>query len=269
VGRSKALRQRSTDVPELPDVEGFRRSMRPAVGRPIESVEVPDPTMLRNSSPQALGRALKQECFREPTRHGKWLLAPAGEVTTLMHFGMTGLLEWAARDMPRHHHDRLIFVCQGGELRYRNMRKLGGVWLTRGDPHEVTGPLGPDAQRVRRDGFHELLSNRRGGVKAALMDQRLLAGVGNLLADEILWRAGVDPRTPVSSLSRGRRDRVYDALRASISESIPRGRVPHGPKWLTRVRDEPSPGCPRCGTRLRKGTVAGRTACWCPSCQRR
>jgi formamidopyrimidine-DNA glycosylase len=258
-------------VPELPDVEGFRRVMAHAVGRPIERVDVPDRTLLRNTDPQGLGRAVNGARFREPDRHGKWLLAPAGDACVLIHFGMTGLLEWAARRAERHPHDRVVFVCRGGELRYRNMRKFGGIWLAR-DEHErerVVGALGPDARDLGREEFHELLTGRLGERKAALMDQRLLAGVGNLLADEVLWRAHVHPRARASSLSERRRDAVYEALRASIRESVPAGRVPHGPRWLTSVRDRPGASCPRCGARLRKATVAGRTACWCPRCQRR
>lgn len=252
-------------------MEGFRRVLaRHAKGKPIESVEVLDRAMLRNSTPQAFGRALHGARFREPRRHGKWLLASAGEVTVLMHFGMTGLLEWARRGSQRHVHDRIVFVCRGGELRYRNMRKFGGVWLTRDEREResVTGPLGPDAQDVDRVRFEELLGPRRGGLKAALMDQRLLAGIGNLLADEIAWRAGEHPRTRVDRLSPRRRDALHAAMRDVVRESIPRGRVPHGRKWLTAVRDEREPRCPRCGARLRKATVAGRTACWCPECQR-
>ena len=101
------------------------------------------------------------------------------------------------------------------------------------------------------------------------MDQHLIAGLGNLLSDEILWRARVHPRTPVATLGRRRGDALYGALRDALRGSIPSGRVPHGPTWLTVVRDEREPHCPRCGARLRKGTVAGRTACWCPRCQRR
>jgi formamidopyrimidine-DNA glycosylase len=150
------------------------------------------------------------------------------------------------------------------------MRRFGGVWLA-GDEHErdqVTGPLGPDAAAIDRDTFEALIRQRRGGIKAALMDQRLIAGVGNLLSDEILWRAGVHPATPVERLSPRRRNALYDALDAAIHESIRYGRVPHGPRWLTRVRDDREPVCPRCGTRLRKATIAGRTACWCPREQR-
>jgi formamidopyrimidine-DNA glycosylase len=259
-------------VPELPDVEGFRRVLsRHAQGRRIESVEVLDRSMLKGTSPQALGRALKGKRFREPRRHGKWVIAPVGEVEVLMHFGMTGLLEWARRGEERHRHDRVVFACEGGELRYRNMRKFGSVRLARDEAERdrTIGTLGPDAAGVGREAFLGLLARRRGSIKAALMDQRLVAGVGNLLADEILWRSRIDPRTPVPRLSRRRRERVYEAMRDTVRESVPAGRVPHGERWLTRVRDRRDAECPRCGTRLRKATVAGRTACWCPSCQRR
>jgi formamidopyrimidine-DNA glycosylase len=258
-------------MPELPDVEGFRRVLAGgAAGKTIRRVEVLNRTLLRNRSPQALGRTLNGKRFGRPRRHGKWLIAPVGEACVLIHFGMTGLLEWCTDGSPRHTHDRIVFVCAGGELRYRNMRKFGGVWLARDvDEREgVTGPLGPDAQDLTRERFDSLIAGRRGGTKAALMDQRLIAGLGNLMSDEALWRARIDPRTSCARLGPRRRARLYDAIRATARESIPAGRVPHGPKWITAVRDERDPSCPRCGTRMRKAKVAGRTACWCPRCQR-
>ena len=258
-------------MPELPDVEGFRRVLAAnAVGERIASVEVLDRYMLKGTTPRALGDAVSGERFGEPERHGKWLIAPVGKARVLMHFGMTGLLEWVRRGERRHPHDRVVFLCAAGELVYRNMRRFGAIRLAR-DEREVgreTGGLGPDAQQLSRDDFHALLAKRRGSIKAALMDQRLLAGLGNLLTDEILWRARVNPRTPVPELSSRRRDRLHDAVEACIRESIATGRVPHGRDWLTRVRDERDARCPRCGSRLRKATVAGRTACWCPRCQR-
>ena len=233
-------------------------------------MDVLDRVLMRNRSPQALGRALVGSRFAEPRRHGKWLIAPAGGSELLVHFGMTGELHWSGGGDERHVHDRLIFVCDGGELRYRNMRRFGGVWLARDgtERERVTGPLGPDAASLGRDEFDAMLAGRRGTIKAALMDQRLLAGVGNLLSDEITWRAGVHPATPVARLGAARRGRLYDALRATVSESSRYGRVPHGLRWLTRVRDERGAACPRCGTPLRKATIAGRTACWCRRCQR-
>jgi formamidopyrimidine-DNA glycosylase len=150
------------------------------------------------------------------------------------------------------------------------MRRFGGVWLARDDAERgaVTGPLGPDAAGIGPAEFEALITGRRGGVKAALMDQRLIAGIGNLLSDEILWRARVHPSTPVVKLSPARRRRLYEALHAAVGESIRYGRVPHGPRWLTRVRDDRDAECPRCGARLRRATIAGRTACWCPREQR-
>jgi formamidopyrimidine-DNA glycosylase len=258
-------------VPELPDVEGFRRVLADnARGRQVQAVTVHDRQMLRNRSPQSLGRALKGRRFREPERHGKWLLAPIGDVVVVMHFGMTGLLEWAGDAAPRHRHDRIVFRCGGGELRYRNMRRFGGVWVTT-DAEEVagvTGPLGPDAAEIKRRDFRGLLEQRRGGIKAALMDQRLIAGLGNLLVDEMLWVARIHPRTQVSSLGQKRRDGLFDALRKTLRGSIPTGRVPPRRGWLTAVRDERDARCPRCDTALRRSTVAGRSTRWCPRCQR-
>jgi formamidopyrimidine-DNA glycosylase len=261
-----------TLVPELPDVEGFRRVLaRHAVGKRIEAVDVLDRAMVKGTTAPALAGALAGGRFGEPRRHGKWVIAPVDGVEVLMHFGMTGLLEWGEPGEQRHRHDRVVFVCEDGELRYRNMRKFGSVRLARDERERErgTGRLGPDAHGLGHEEFEALLARRRGSIKAALMDQTLLAGVGNLLADEILWRAGVNPRAPVPSLSRPRRNRLYEGLRDTIRESVPTGRVPHGERWLTRVRDQREPRCPRCGARLRKETVAGRTACWCPRCQRR
>ena len=258
-------------MPELPDVEGFRRHLaRHAEGRRIERVEVLDAEIVRNRRPQGLGRALKGRRFAAPRRHGKWLIAPIGEVELLLHFGMTGELRWSRERGDRHRHDRVVFVCEGGELRYRNMRRFGGIWIVRdaGERERVTGTLGPDAAGLDREAFDGLLAGRRGSVKALLMDQRRLAGLGNLLSDEVLWRARIHPATPVRRLDARRRTRLHDALRAAVAESTRYGRVPHGERWLTRVRDDRAASCPRCGAGLRWSTIAGRTSCWCPRCQR-
>ena len=258
-------------MPELPDVEGFRRYFRRyAAGRRVKGVRVLDRTMLRNSSAQALGRALRGRRLEQPRRHGKWLIAPAGGPLVLMHFGMTGRLAWHGEEAASlHRHDRLVLDLDGGRLAYRNMRKFGGVWLARDEDEagEVTGPLGPDAAGLGRADLAGLLDRRRGSIKAALMDQRLLAGVGNLLADEILWRARIDPRTAVGRLSVDRLDRLHTELERTIRESNRHAHIPRLEGWLTGVRDDLGP-CPRCGTGTRRATVAGRTTCWCPRCQR-
>jgi formamidopyrimidine-DNA glycosylase len=258
-------------VPELSDVEGFRRYFaRFAAGRRIEGVSVPDAELLRNASPRALGRALRDRRFGDPRRHGKWLLAPADGATVLMHFGMTGLLRWTGdAGSALHQHDRLVFRLEGGELRYRNMRRFGGVWLARDAAavDDIVGDLGPDAMSVDRERFEELLAGRRGRLKPALMDQELIAGLGNLLVDEILWRARLHPRRPLAAISSRERDRLHREMHRVLRESIPRARVPPEPSWLTGVRDDPAGRCPRCGARLARAQVGGRTACLCPRCQ--
>jgi formamidopyrimidine-DNA glycosylase len=256
-------------VPELPDVEHFRRFLaRHAAGRRIERVVTTDPAILRGISPEALDRALRGQRFEEPERHGKWLLAWTTGPAVLMHFGMTGDLGWGRDAGGRHRHDRVVFVTDGGELRYRNMRKFGGLWLAhdRDEAASTMGGLGPDALTLDRRGFRKLLARRRGRIKAALMDQRLLAGVGNLVADEALWRARIHPARRIEDLSSQDRDRLYSGVHRVLHDWVERfGDLPPG--WLIHVRGRPDARCPRCGTPLGRTVVGGRTTYFCPRCQ--
>jgi formamidopyrimidine-DNA glycosylase len=260
-------------MPELPDVEGFRRHYaRYAQGKRLHRVRVLDTVLLRNATPQTAARRLNGKQLGHARRWGKWLLVPVGDSTVLLHFGMTGLFTWSSSpDAPPHRHDRLLFETADGVLSYRNMRRFGGVWLARNEEEieKVTGPLGPDAMDVDAGQLAEMLGGRRGGIKAALMDQRLIAGIGNLLSDEVLWRSCVHPLRRANELSE-REVRTLDReLRQTIAACNRRGRIPGDPGWLTGVRGIRGAECPRCGTHLERGTVAGRTACWCPRCQRR
>lgn len=260
-------------MPELPDVEGFRRYFaRYAAGRQIERVEVRDPTLLRNAGAREFAPLLAGRRFGEPRRHGKLLLVDVADAdaTVVMHFGMTGLLHWTSDRGYRHRHDRVVFRLDHGQLAYRNMRKFGGIWIAHGEVAlaRITGPLGPDALEVSADRLRDLLARRRGAIKPALMDQRLIAGLGNLLCDEILWRSRVHPRTPVAALGDRHMVRIHEEMQTVLRESNRHARVPGKPGWLTGVRDERDARCPRCRTRLRRAQVGGRTTCWCPRCQR-
>jgi formamidopyrimidine-DNA glycosylase len=259
-------------VPELSDVEGFRRYLaRFAAGRRVRSVEVADPMLLRNTNAQGLGRVLAGKRLGRPRRHGKWLIAPADGIEVLFHFGMTGLLVWTGDGDENHRHDRIVFRLDGGELRYRNMRRFGGVWVARSERERdaATGRLGPDALDLDSELFQELLSRRRGAIKPALMDQKLIAGLGNLLSDEILWRARINPRAQARTLGGRRVSRLEAMMREVLREANRRGRVPPEPGWLTGARDRRDGRCPQCGARLSRATIGGRTTVWCPRCQRR
>lgn len=259
-------------MPELPDVEHFRRYLkRYATGKGVRSVEVNDPDVLRNTRAQSLGRALKGRRFTEPERHGKWLLARTGGPTLLLHFGMTGTLDWTGTPDGAHEHDRVVFHLSGGDLRYRIQRKFGGIWLARSrdEEREIMGPLGPDADRLGREDFEELLAGRRGSVKSTLMNQELVAGIGNELSDEILWTARIHPGRRLSDFSEKDRDALFDAMRDVLRRSKRRGCIPRDDDWFNSVRRRDDASCPRCGKRVKKQTVGGRTAYSCPSCQPR
>jgi formamidopyrimidine-DNA glycosylase len=258
-------------VPELPDVERFRRAFaRRAAGRTVAAVWA-DPTILRNTTVEELGRALVGRRFEEPERRGKWLVAWTDGAALLLHFGMTGDVVWSGDEPERHRHDRLAMTfVDGGELRYRNMRKLGGVWLAHG-PGEVgaiLGRVGPDALEISRVAFLGRLARRRGGVKAALMDQSFVAGVGNILADEILWQVRLHPKTPIQALRPREREALSERMQAVLHEAVDRyDDIADEPSWLWHVRGLPGAACPRCGTPLERTTAAGRTTYFCPRCQ--
>jgi formamidopyrimidine-DNA glycosylase len=256
-------------MPELPDVEAFRRRFaRDAVGRTISDVVVTDPGVLRNVTASELGDALRGRRFEEPERRGKWLIAWTDGATPLIHFGMTGDIEWAANANDRHQHDRVVFVLDRGEIRYRNMRKLGGLWLARdaADVETLLGRLGPDAASIDRRQFMDMLERRRGGIKTALMDQTFIAGVGNLLADEILWQARIHPLRPIPQLSTEERSRLYRALQTVIGRTVARYQDGYETRW-TIARGRPMARCPRCRTELARIVVGGRTTYFCPTCQ--
>jgi formamidopyrimidine-DNA glycosylase len=259
-------------VPELPDVEGYRKFFaRHATGRTVREVVVPDATIVRNASPDALDQALRDHRFAEPERLGKWLICWTDGPALLLHFGMTGDLIWSGDEPERHRHDRVILVLDGGdELRYRNMRKLGGAWLAhdRQEVDAILGGLGPDALSVGKRAFLERLSARRGQAKAVLMDQRFLAGPGNLIVDEVLWQARIHPRRRVETLTDDERVELYRKLHKVLKESVDHyDYVPRKRSWLSHVRGVPGALCPRCRTPLSRITTAGRTTYFCPNCQ--
>jgi formamidopyrimidine-DNA glycosylase len=257
-------------MPELPDVEGFRRVLAEnAKGRRVASVVVHDAGVLRGVTPRKLDGALRGRRMEEPDRHGKWLIAPAEGPVLLMHFGMTGSLSWHPPDAPHERFDRVDFRFPDGELRFGDMRKLQGVHLAAdGDAvAAVLDDLGPDAMRVGRRELAELLARRRGRLKSVLTDQAAIAGLGNLLVDEITWQARVSPFRAAAGLSDAERGRLHRAMRRVLDDSVDAGRVPTGSGWLTGVRDEDGAPCPRCRTTLSRRRLSGRTTVWCTHCQ--
>ncbi|KAA5830042.1 DNA-formamidopyrimidine glycosylase family protein [Saccharopolyspora hirsuta] len=264
-------------MPELPDVEGFRRVAQRAEGRQVRGVQVRDAQVLRGVGSAEFQEALRRRYFGEPWRCGKWLVIPTagapnaepGAPAVLAHFGMTGSFEWCGHGGEVHRHDRVVFDFAPGELRYHDMRKLTGLHLARqrGEVDELLAELGPDAQRIGAEEFGERLTRTRRGIKAALMDQSVLAGLGNICADELLWRARVHPNRATTELTADDLDQLHREMRAMLRDAVRAGRVPDDASWLTGHRDAPDQRCPRCSTALRRTRVGGRGTLWCPACQ--
>jgi formamidopyrimidine-DNA glycosylase len=260
-------------MPELPDVEGFSRVLRShGQGRRIERVDVADAGVLRGVGARRLRQALEGRELAAPERRGKWLIARTDQgPALLLHFGMTGQLVACPPDEPPHRYDRVrLDLSDGRELRYRDQRKLQGLRLADSEEavERALAGQGPDAATVDRSALCEILGGRRAKLKAVLMDQSALAGLGNLLADEILWAARLHPARPANSLSPAECRTLHTALRRVLTRSIRAGRVPAPSTWLTAHRDASSPHCPRCHTPLTHAPIAGRTTVWCPNCQK-
>jgi formamidopyrimidine-DNA glycosylase len=257
-------------VPELPDIEGFRRLLQNhVVGETVTTVEVRDPGVVRGRSAQDFVQQLEGRRFGEPDRRGKWLVAPSDGPTVLFHFGMTGSLVWGLDDVDRFRFDRVVIAVGSGNLIFRDQRKLRGLWLADGEDgiREILGAQGPDALGLSGRRLEESLIGRRGPLKSVLMDQRVVAGLGNMLSDEVLWRAGIHPTRRFGDLLPQERQELDRCLRRVLRASVRVGAIPRRPTWLSSQRSRPDPRCPRCRVPLETSRVGGRTAYWCPVCQ--
>jgi formamidopyrimidine-DNA glycosylase len=259
-------------VPELPEVENYRLLATETLGRPIARVDAADAWFLKGgTTAAALRRALKGRSFAGARRIGKLLLLDTeGDGPTLgLRFGMTGKLVVDGRagvddliyssNAPNNAWDRFRIRFEGGgDLRIRDPRRLGGVQL---DPDETR--LGPDARTITRAELrHALRSNAP--LKARLMDQARVAGVGNLIADEALWRAGLDPARPANSLDSAETRRLHRHVLRTVEDLISRGGSHNGDFLPYRL---PGASCPRDGAPLVRRTVGGRTTWSCPDHQ--
>jgi formamidopyrimidine-DNA glycosylase len=258
-------------VPELPDVERFRCLLQDhVVGEKITAVEVVDPGVIRGLSSQDFVNKLEGRRFGLPERRGKWLLAPLNGPTLLFHFGMTGSLVWGLADGgPLSRFDRVIIDVGPGKLVFNDQRKLRGLWLADDEDgiSAVTGKLGPDALGLTNSQLEQRLTGRRGALKSALMDQQVVAGLGNMLTDEVLWRARIHPARRFGELAPVERQVLGRALQNVLRASVKVGDIPRHARWLSSQRSRADPKCPRCRTSLVTSRIGGRTSYWCPDCQ--
>lgn len=260
-------------MPELPEVERYRQLAEScALGRVVARVDAPDAWILKGGiGPRQVRDALVGRRFVRARRRGKLLLLDTDTGPTLgLRFGMTGRLDVDGRlgvdrlqHAPVDRHERWdrfgVRFADGGYLRLQDPRRLGGVEL---DPHEDR--LGPDALTLTVGQLADALASSPVALKARLLDQARLAGVGNLVGDEVLWRAGLSPLRASSSLDRAEVRRLQRSLRTGLEVLMARGGAHTGDLGPHR---RPGGRCPKDGAELRRATVGGRTTWWCPAHQ--
>ena len=211
-------------MPELPDVETFRRYLNAtSLHQRIIGVDVRSAYILKGVSARELVRRLKGRCFESSRRHGKHLFVRAdGDLWLRLHFGMTGSLQYFKREERAPRHTRVLFAfANGHRLAFEDQRKFGEVGLLKDiDEFLKKRGLGPDALDISRSQFKERFRKHRGAVKTILLNQKLIAGIGNIYADEILFRARIHPATQVSALKEKTVTKLFRAARNILKKAI-------------------------------------------------
>jgi formamidopyrimidine-DNA glycosylase len=270
-------------MPELPEVETTRRGIAPhLVGQRVREVVVRT-RKLRWPVPPSLVEGLRGQRIAAVGRRAKYLLIEAETGTAIVHLGMSGSLRVLPRDAPLRPHDHLDLVLDSRRvLRFNDPRRFGcWLWQPAGQQHRALANLGPEPfeEAFGGDWLWRASRGRRAPVKAFLMDQRIVVGVGNIYAAEALFHAGIDPRRAAGRIARERYARLADAVRRVLAHAIQRGGTtlrdflaPDGaPGYFEQelfVYGRAGQPCKACGTRLRAAVIGQRASVWCPSCQR-
>ena len=269
-------------MPELPEVETVRRRLEPVLtGRRFELVEISDARLVRPYEPDEVAAELQGERVASVERRGKYLIVRfETDRVLLIHLRMTGSLKHSDSGLDDDPHRRaLVRLNDGTAVAYRDVRRFG-TWLLV-EPGELDAYLAPRLGDEPLDALFTAarlgarLAKRRAPIKAALLDQRTLAGMGNIYVDETLWRARIHPLRPAESLGKDELRRVHRAIRTTLEHGIARQGADLGDNVYTsgsmqhefKVYGRGGEPCDRCGTPIAKARVAGRGTWFCPSCQ--
>ena len=274
-------------MPELPEVETIRSRLAPRLeGRTLERVEIVDPRLTRPEPPEAIAQALEGERILAVGRRGKYLVFEFESGRHLLvHLRMTGNVEHPAQGglAADPYRRAVVRLDDGSDVAYRDVRRFG-TWdlLEPGELEDyfATRRLGgePLEPGFTARALSKSLSGRRAPIKAALLDQRAAAGIGNIYADEALWRARIHPLRSAASLDGDEITRLRKAIRAALEMGIARQgatlrdyRDPEGRRGRMqeklKVYGRAGEPCPRCGTPIEKTRVGGRGTWYCPQCQ--
>ncbi len=270
-------------MPELPEVETYARDLSGRLtGRRFTGARVDWPRQLPRNTPEELDRRIRGQRVEAVGRRGKYIVMDLSEDRLLVHLKMSGRLQIAPASAPDNPHAHVVLgMDEGEELRFHDPRKFGRVYLL-ADASPLLGDLGPEPLDPGFDVelFRERLAGRRGRLKPLLLDQRFLAGLGNIYVDESLWQARLHPLRSADSLSAAEQaalhaaivdvlGRAVEARGTSFSEAGYRDLTGNmgemqGSLQVFRRQGEP---CPACGTPIERMTVGQRGTHICPHCQ--
>ena len=275
-------------MPELPEVETTRRGLAPHLeGRTVAEVVLRRPD-LRWPIPREVAALLPGRTIDSVRRRAKYLLLDTQVGSALLHLGMSGSLRVLPADTPVEAHDHVDFRLadrgrtKGRVLRFNDPRRFGCLlWQPPGEVHDLLRGLGPEPLSEAFDGDYLFARSRgrKAPVKAFLMDQAVVVGVGNIYAAEALFEAGISPLREAGKVSRERYHALADAVKRILAYAIERG----GTTLRDFISPDGQPGyfelelaaygrggepCPRCGKPMKEGSIGQRTTVWCPRCQR-
>src|SRR5438045_3892507 len=281
-------------MPELPEVETVARGLRQAIlGRRILSVTLGKTDFI--DDPAALEQHLPGRQIEAVERYGKFMLlrlsavneetraatnGDAAPVSLLVHLGMTGQIAPSPAGQPREKHTHVCLLLDDGrELRYTDARRFGRIaYLTEVPLEQELTRFGADPLEIGKEEFVKRIRERRARIKALLLDQSVLRGVGNIYADESLWKAKIHPARLGAKLSREQAEVLRHALQeilhkaivmrgSSISDFLDAQGEPGEYQRRHRAYGREGKACHRCKTVIRRGIVAGRSSYFCPKCQ--
>jgi formamidopyrimidine-DNA glycosylase len=266
-------------MPELPDLEYIVEGLAPKIiGRRITEISVKEPIVIRMLVPRSFGDALIGRTFGELSRHGPFLLFALDGVDLIVHHMLAGRLQIApGGEKPVAHLCFTLFLDNDDCLRYGDDKRMGKIYVTEPGAHSTIP--GYDTQGVdvlspafTFEAFSALIRGRRQQARVFVMDQTAMSAIGNAYADEILFAAGIHPKTPCTGLSEEERRRLYESVRAVISRGIEEVRKAGEPievkvRGHMKVRNRKGEPCPVCGTTIRTAGVRGYDAFFCPRCQ--
>lgn len=264
-------------MPELPEVETVARTIAPLVGRRILTAEFRCPRVLRGADPDRMAADLQGRKIAGVKRYGKFLLlSMEGGGYLVVHLGMTGRLLLGGAPGK---HTHAILTLDRGVLLYDDSRQFGCFQYSPEFPQRVA-KLGPEPLEVPLPDFAAALGRRKTRIKALLLNQSFLRGLGNIYADEALFRAGIHPLAMASRIRGDRAQRLYEAIGAVLREAIAAGGSSisdyvdaEGRKGFFqvshRVYQRTGEPCLVCGTRIRRVIVVQRSSHYCPKCQKR